>query len=235
MTAFVGPKRLGNADRSDPQPGRSAREGASGTDAGARHETDADDPYARDAALVAEIRSGDDAAFDRAFRNHVTSLIGQAARVVRSDAVAQDIVMDVFARLWRDRLTLPTDTRLAAYLRVSVRNACIDYLRHDKVEASMEEIGAAVGWAPGMSAAPLAPDEELERSEAKEIIRQAFTTLPQRMRQVLELRWLGGKSYKDISRELGMPVKSVENYLGRAMRQLRERMRHGIQANQRND
>ena len=235
MAAFVGPKRLGNADQSDPQPGRSAREGAGSTHAQARHEADADDPYARDAALVAEIRKGDDGAFDRAFRNHVTSLINQAARVVRSDAVAQDVVMDVFARLWRDRLSLPADTRLAAYLRVSVRNSCIDYLRHDRIEASIEEIGAVSGWAPGMSAAPLTPDEELERSEAKEIIRHAFTTLPQRMRQVLELRWLCDKSYKDIARELGMPVKSVENYLGRAMRQLRDRMRRGSQTNQHDD
>jgi Sigma-70, region 4. len=47
------------------------------------------------------------------------------------------------------------------------------------------------------------------------------------MRQVLELRWLGDKSYKEISRELEMPVKSVENYLGRAMRLLRDRIGRG--------
>jgi RNA polymerase sigma-70 factor (ECF subfamily) len=227
MTAFVGPKRLGNADRSDPQPDRSAQPAASAPDANASRDAGSNDPYSRDAALVAEIRKGDDAAFDEAFRRHVTSLIGQAARVVRSDAVAQDIVMDVFTRLWRDRLSLPADTRLGAYLKVAVRNSCIDYLRHDRVEASVQEMSAGSGWIPGMSAEPLPPDEELERSEAKEIVRRAFTTLPQRMRQVLELRWLGDKSYKEISRELGIPVKSVENYLGRAMRQLRERMRHG--------
>jgi RNA polymerase sigma-70 factor (ECF subfamily) len=78
-----------------------------------------------------------------------------------------------------------------------------------------------------MSTVPLTPDEELERSEAKELIRHAFTNLPQRMRQVLELRWLADKSYKEISNELGMPVKSVENYLGRAMRLLRDRMTRG--------
>lgn len=225
MTAFVGPKRPGHADRSDPQLGHSARGEASGTGADAPREREADDPYARDALLVTELREGDERAFDRAFRLHVTSLIDQAARVVRSDVVAQDIVMDVFARLWRDRLSLPADTRLGPYLRVSVRNSCIDYLRHDRVESSVEDIGAAGGWVPGMGVAPLAPDEELERAEAKEIVRRAFSTLPQRMRQVLELRWLADKSYKDIARELGMPVKSVENYLGRAMRQLRERMR----------
>lgn len=227
MTAFVGPKRLGDADRSDPQPDRSAQADATRSGADEPEGKGAGDPISRDAALLAKLRQGDSAAFDEAFRRYVTSLIDQAARVVRSQAVAQDLVMDVFTRLWRDRFSLPADTRLAAYLRVAVRNACIDYLRHDRLELSIQQISAGSGWVPGMSAPPPTPDEDLERSEAKEIVRRAFTTLPQRMRQVLELRWLADKSYKDISRELGMPVKSVENYLGRAMRLLRDRMRRG--------
>ncbi len=177
--------------------------------------------------LVAAIRSGEERAFVELFRRHVTGLIRSASQIVRSEAVAQDIVMDVFARVWRDRLSIPEDARLPAYLTVAVRNACIDYLRHDRLELSVQEMSIEGGWAPGMSAVPLTPEEELERSEAKELIRHAFTNLPRRMRQVLELRWLADKSYKEISKELGMPVKSVENYLGRAMRLLRDRMTRG--------
>ena len=175
--------------------------------------------------LAAAIRAGDESAFDRLFRRHVTGLVRYASRIVSSDAVAQDIVMDVFTRLWRDRLSISANTRLPAYLRVAVRNACIDHLRHDRLEASIQEMSAVSGWTPGMSSTQLTPDEELERNEAKELVRRAFTSLPQRMRQVLELRWLGEKSYKEISKALDMPVKSVENYLGRAMRLLRDRMR----------
>jgi RNA polymerase sigma-70 factor (ECF subfamily) len=180
-----------------------------------------------DSQLAVAIRSGDESAFVQLFRRHVTGLIRTASHIVRSEAVAQDIVMDVFARVWRDRLSIPEDTRLPAYLTVAVRNACIDYLRHDRLELSVQVMSIEGGWAPGMSTVPLTPDEELERSEAKELIRHAFTNLPQRMRQVLELRWLADKSYKEISKELGMPVKSVENYLGRAMRLLRDRMTRG--------
>jgi RNA polymerase sigma-70 factor (ECF subfamily) len=169
--------------------------------------------------------TGDEHAFDEIFRRFATPLTRYASRIVSSDAVAQDVVMDVFMRLWRDRLALPLDTHLGAYLRVSVRNSCINYLRHDRIEASVEEIGAASGWAPAMSVAPLMPDEDLERSEAKEIIRHALATLSPRMRLVLEMRWLGEKSYKEIANELGMQVRSVETSVGRAMRILRERMR----------
>jgi RNA polymerase sigma-70 factor (ECF subfamily) len=177
--------------------------------------------------LAAAIRSGDESAFVQLFRRHVTGLIRAASHIVRSEAVAQDIVMDVFARVWRDRRSIPEDARLSAYLTVAVRNACIDYLRHDRLELSVQEMSIEGGWAPGMGTVPLTPEEELERSEAKEFIRHAFTNMPRRMRQVLELRWLADKSYKEISKELGMPVKSVENYLGRAMRLLRDRMMRG--------
>lgn len=180
-----------------------------------------------DGSLAAAIRSGDECAFVELFRRHVTVLIRTAAHIVRSEAAAQDIVMDVFARVWRGRLSIPEDTRLPIYLGAAVRNACIDYLRHDRLEQSAHEMSVEGGWVPGMGTVPLTPEEELERSEAKELIRHAFTNLPKRMRQVLELRWLADKSYKEISRELGMPVKSVENYLGRAMRLLRDRMMRG--------
>ena len=135
--------------------------------------------------LAVAIRSGDERAFVELFRRHVTGLIRAASHIVRSEAVAQDIVMDVFARVWRDRLSMAEDGRLSAYLTVAVRNACIDYLRHDRLELSVQEMSIEGGWAPGMSTLPLTPDEELERSEAKELIRHAFTNLPQRMRQVL--------------------------------------------------
>ena len=178
----------------------------------------------REASWVAGIRDGRAGSLAEAFQHYVTPLIQHAGRIVSSEAVAQDIVMDAFLRVWRDRLTLHIDTRLGAYLHVAVRNSCIDHLRHNRLEASLRELGTSSGWSPGMSARALTPEEALERSEAKEELRRAYATLPTRFRQVLEMRWLQELSYKEIAHELGMPVKSVENYLVRAMRLLRERM-----------
>lgn len=225
MTIFAGPKSLGHADHTDPQPERSASRRAGDPAVERPQRPTRADPPSEDAALVEAIRTGAEEAFATIFRRHATPLMRYASRIVSSDAVAQDIVMDVFMRLWRGRLALSPDTRLDAYLKVSVRNSCLNYLRHHRIEASVEEIGAASGWAPAMSAAPLTPDEDLERSEAKEIVRHALAALSPRMRLVLEMRWLGEKSYKEIANELGMQVRSVESSVARAMRILRERMR----------
>jgi RNA polymerase sigma-70 factor (ECF subfamily) len=75
-----------------------------------------------------------------------------------------------------------------------------------------------------MGAGPCPPDENLERRETKEIIRRAIEELPPRTRLVLELRWFRDMSYKEIARELGIQVKSVENALARALWHLRLRL-----------
>ncbi len=177
-----------------------------------------------DSVLIASLRAGDEESFVAIYRRHVSQSIQFAHRLVSSDAIAYDLVMDVFVRLWRDRLDIPADTRLGPYLKAAVRNACISYLRHHRVEDAVRHLGTASALAPGMGVAPLAPDEEFERNEVKEIIRIVLGELPPRTRLVLELRWFEGKSYKEISRELGIRVKSVENSLARAMRVLRRRL-----------
>lgn len=175
-----------------------------------------------EASLVAGIRGGDEEAFARAFRTHAVPLVRYARRFVHAEAAAQDIVMDVFLRLWRDRAAIPSDLRLGPYLNVAVRNAALNAAAHLRVELSWRQRGAAEGWSPATSAPVLAPDEELERSEAKEELRRAYATLPDTIRRVMELRWFEGRSYQDIARELRLSVKSVDNYLARGMRLLRE-------------
>lgn len=102
---------------SDGPPGSDpARASSSPRDGSAReHEEEARraterDP--RDEALVVGIRRGDEEAFARAFRTHVTPLVRYARRFVSTEAAAQDVVMDVFLRLWRDRATMPADLPL---------------------------------------------------------------------------------------------------------------------------
>lgn len=195
-----------------------ARNGASGAARGRVR-----DPA--EAECVAGIREGDEAAFSRAFRAHVTPLVRYARRFVPSEAAAQDVVMDVFLRLWRDRAAIPADLRLGAYLSVAVRNSALNAAAHGRVRRVLQERGAAEGWSPAMSEPRLTPDEELERSEAREELRRAYSTLPDRLRQVIELRWFQARSYQDIARELQIPVKSVDNHLAKGMRLLRAALR----------
>lgn len=183
-----------------------------------------EDLHSCDSMTASDILTRDGRAFEELFRKLAPGLTRYASRLVTSESVAQDIVMDVFLRLWRDRLALPANTGLARYLNTSVRNASISHLRHSRVEDSVRAIGTATGWTPGMGASPCRPDEDLDRREAKEVIRRAIEELPPRARLVLQMRWFQGLTYKEIGKELGIQVKSVENALARAMWHLRERL-----------
>lgn len=180
-----------------------------------------------EAEWTAGIRDGDEEAFSRAFRAFVAPLTGHARKLVSSEAAAQDIVMDVFLKLWRNRRSLPPDLRLGAYLHTAVRNAALNVLTHARVETSCQERSAAEGWSPAMGAAQLTPDEALERAEAKQALRCAYLTLPTRLREVMERRWFQGQSYQEIARELHVSVKSIDNYLAKGMRLLREALKDG--------
>lgn len=181
------------------------------------------------ALLLIGIRNGNEENFAEAFRALATPLIQFACRIVYAEAVAQDIVMDVFLKLWRNRESLPADLRLEGYLYTAVRNSALDALAHARVEQASAERGIAEGWTPGMGTPGLSPDAMLERAEAKEALRRAYDALPTRLRQVIGMRWFEGRSYQDIARELRISVKSVDNYLAKAMRLLREALVNRIE------
>ena len=220
MTMFARTDSDGSPGGGAAPSGAGPRRAGSRADPPSSTEREERDPA--EAAWVSGIRAGDEEAYSRAFRAHATPLVRYARRFVSSDAAAQDIVMEVFLRLWRDRAAIPPDLRLGAYLSVAVRNAALNAAAHGRVERSWAQRGAAEGWSPAMSEQRLAPDEELERSEAKEELRRAYSTLPYRLRQVMELRWFHGRSYQEIACELQVSAKSVDNYLAKGMRLLRQ-------------
>src|SRR2546421_8073921 len=84
------------------------------------------------------IRTGDAAAFERAFRAYLPALCKFACRYVHSREVAQELVHDVFATLWEERARLSVG-KLKSYLYAAVRNSAISHLRHERVERRWRE------------------------------------------------------------------------------------------------
>src|SRR5213076_3639541 len=92
---------------------------------------------------AARIRAGDAAAFERAFRTYHPALCKFACRYVHSPEIAQELVHDVFARLWEERARLSVG-RLKSYLYTAVRNLAVSLLRHQLVERRWREPAATV-------------------------------------------------------------------------------------------
>ena len=170
---------------------------------------------------VAQIRAGDPVAFERAFRAYHPSLCQFAYRYVRSREVAEELVHDVFAKLWESRRRLDVRDSLKSYLYSAVRNHAISHLRHALVERRWRE-GEVQREAPhDINDA----DRLLESEELVAAVQRVLDHLPERCRLGLTLRWQRQMSYAEVAEAMEISVKTVEIYVSRGLAALRESSR----------
>jgi RNA polymerase sigma-70 factor, ECF subfamily len=183
------------------------------------HEDASDDAGRPDAELAAQVRAGDEGAFETIFRRHVTHLCTLAYRYVESRDLAAELVQDVFLRLWRNRAEWDLQESIKGYLYRATRNRALDYLKHENVERR---------WAEDSARARLVDaDAHDPTSDVVDDLARALTFLPERRRQVFLLRWRHDLSYAEIAELMGTTPKTVENQMTRALRTLREHLSGG--------
>ena len=170
--------------------------------------------------LVERIRRGDAGAFRELFESCFEPLRRYAYRMLRSREEAEDVVHDVFLRVWRQRDRLEPACSLRAYLFAAARNRALDRLRRRRMEEGWSDAEAASATGEQADAEANA-DAALEIEETADAIRRAVEALPLRQRQVITLRWRRQMSYAEIAAELKIAEKTVGIHVGRALRRLR--------------
>jgi RNA polymerase sigma-70 factor (ECF subfamily) len=164
------------------------------------------------------IRRGDPAAFEALFRAHYQSMCTFALRYTDSAAVAEELVQDVFAAVWVDRLRWPGPANRRAYLLTAVRNRALNAGRRRRMEQDWVD-AEIVGGEPFVDTSAAVPRREDPAAHAE--LARAMSSLPERCRLVMHLRWREGMSYADIAAVMGISTKGVENQLARGLRALR--------------
>ena len=175
-----------------------------------------------DAALNAHLtllRQTDPPAFiEQLFKTFYAPLGTVVYRVVPDRAVVEDLLQDVFLRLWQGIETLPTIDSYRAYLNRMALNAA---LRHQ------QRAQRQVAWddAPP-TAAPVAPNalDALYAAEAVDAVAAALNQLPPQCRIVFELSRYEEMSYQQIAEALEISPKTVENQMGKALRIMRREL-----------
>jgi RNA polymerase sigma-70 factor (ECF subfamily) len=176
---------------------------------------------ATSASLVRRIRDGDVAAFETLFRALYPSLCDFAESLLKSPALAEEVVQDVFLAVWVARRRWSPTATARAYLFAAVRNRAVDELRLRGMAThlatrSSEELRRATS-----SAAPHPPDRLLERTETATVVRAAIDSLTPRMREAFVLQQDHELSQADIAASMGISVKGVEKLLASARARLR--------------
>jgi RNA polymerase sigma-70 factor (ECF subfamily) len=172
-----------------------------------------------DEMLVARIRAGDVAAFDTVFARFWAPLWRFARAELDTDALAEDVVQDVFARVWTRRDQWIPTHGVQAYLYRAVRNAITDRRRHHRV------MRAHVKWSAHENAAAAIErtgvDAATERGDLLARLELALARLPETKRQAVVLRYEHGLSYQALATVLEMSPAAAEKQVMRTLATLR--------------
>jgi RNA polymerase sigma-70 factor, ECF subfamily len=172
---------------------------------------------ATDALLSARLAAGDDRALAEAYDQLGPAVYGAALRVLGQWTAAQDVAQDVFVELWShpDRYD-PAAGSLRTYLTVLARRRAIDVVRSELRRIARQERNHRLTPHQGIAS----PSDEVEAAEAAGVVRAAVRLLPGSQREVVELAYFGGLSYREVALAIGIPEGTAKSRLRLALAKL---------------
>lgn len=179
-----------------------------------------------DDRLAARVRAGDAAAFEQLFHAYYPRLHAFVESYVRSADVAEDLVADVFVRIWERRAEWDLRGSLRAYLYTAARNEALVWLRRRRMMDRVHEGTAHDDRPPGMGAPPAPVDAAVQARELSEAVEQAIERLPERGREAFVLHRRHGLSYAEVGETMGISPRTVEVHIRRAFQALRDELIH---------
>ncbi len=173
-----------------------------------------------DRALFAEIAKGNENAFGVLFYRYHTKIYYFVLDIVEIDVLAQEIVQDVFLKIWLNRSALKDIVTPGAYLFVIAKNRALDQLDKLVTERKFkQQFGEPVFLATAGS------EEQLFYKESLALVAEAVKTLPEQQRRIFHLSKVEGLSREAIAAELNLSPHTVKNHLGAAVKSVQQYLR----------
>jgi RNA polymerase sigma-70 factor (ECF subfamily) len=160
------------------------------------------------------IQAKDKQVFERYYKEHYKFFFLVACQYLGDAAPAQEVVNDVYLRLWQDAERIVIHSSLRSYLYRSVVNRCLNELDKSKRDQRRQDeagrrIDPAVEW------------KEMEDNELRLRLYQAIDQLPEQCRKVFRMSRFEEMKQQEIADRLGISIKTVKNHITHALQQLR--------------
>ncbi len=168
--------------------------------------------------LELPIDLSDAAVFDVVYKSYYHPLCFYAAKFVQPED-AEDIIENVFLKLWNRKQTFNTTVHMQASLYHSVKNACLDHMKvsRNSAQRHLTVVKSENGT----------PPDHLHRIIQAEVLAEiyrAVNDLPAQCSKVITLGYIEGLNNAEIASTLGLSEQTVKNYKGRGLVLLRERL-----------
>jgi RNA polymerase sigma-70 factor (ECF subfamily) len=171
-----------------------------------------------DGALVVAIGRWREDALAEAYRRHAGAVFGLARRVVNDTALAEEVVQEVFLRLWNTPERFDPDRgSLRSFLLAQTHGRAVDLLRADSSRRRREEREARETAEAGYDI-----DHQVWDLAIAEHVKDALSVLSDDERRAIELAYFGGHTYREVAAVLGTPEGTVKSRIRTGLRRMRE-------------
>ena len=161
----------------------------------------------------------DEAAFEQMFKTHFKRLHAYAFTILRDEIQAEEMVQQVFFKLWERNENLSLTGSVSSYLYRAVHNESLNYIKHQKVRSNHQ-----LNVAYNMKNEVEHPAKKIMAGELEKKIHTALNELPEQCRTIFQMSRFDELKYREIADKLGISVKTVESQMSKALRLLRVKL-----------
>jgi RNA polymerase sigma-70 factor, ECF subfamily len=158
--------------------------------------------------------------FEEFFKEHYGYVCQIIYRYVGDKSRVEDIAQEIFAELWVKKESINIHTSVASYLRRMAISRALNHIRDTK-KYNWDELDMSSDAMQEKNFQDPSVIQQMEETELKTMIEAAIERLPEKCRIVFLLSRYDELSYLEISRQLNISVKTVENQIGKALKLLR--------------
>lgn len=164
----------------------------------------------------AAIKGGNIKVYEALFRELYAPLCGYALKIVKDKEIAEEIVQELFYKLWKNRSSLNIKISLKSYLYKAVYNKALHHFDHEKVKSKYAD------YVAHNSTYTQTPEEAMQTGEVYTIYKETLNSLPRNCKRIFQMSRNYGLKYHEIADRLSISVKTVEANMGKALKAFRQ-------------